>query len=58
MVTEHGQAAGVIVDPESWALLNSRLDLLEAIALGMQDLGVGRVTAQEHVNTEFAPWLN
>ena len=57
MVTDRGQAAGVIVDPESWDLLNRRMDLLEQLALGMQDAAEGRLTAHEAVEDEFGKWL-
>jgi len=57
VVTDRGQAAGVIVDPESWDMLNRRLDLLEQIALGLQDAADGRLTAQETVKDEFRKWL-
>lgn len=57
LVTEHGQAAGVVVDPERWELMNRRLDLLEAIALGMQDVAEGRLTPQDQVEAEFRDWL-
>jgi PHD/YefM family antitoxin component YafN of YafNO toxin-antitoxin module len=57
MVTDRGQPAGVIVDPESWKLLNLRLDLLEQIALGMEDLAEGRLTPHDAVKDEFAKWL-
>ncbi|MDP2877797.1 MAG: type II toxin-antitoxin system Phd/YefM family antitoxin [Holophaga sp.] len=57
LVTDRGQAAGVIVDPESWDMLNRRLDLLEKIALGMQDVAEGRLTPHENVKAEFTKWL-
>ena len=57
LVTDRGQAAGVIVDPESWEQLNRRLELLEQLALGMQDVAEGRLTAQEEVRDEFRKWL-
>jgi len=57
LVTDRGQAAGVIVDPESWDLLNRRLDLLEQLALGMQDVAEGRLSAHEAVEDEFRRWL-
>jgi PHD/YefM family antitoxin component YafN of YafNO toxin-antitoxin module len=57
LVTDRGQAAGVIVGPETWHRLNRRLDLLEQLALGMQDVAEGRLTAHEAVKEEFAKWL-
>ena len=57
MVTDRGLDAGVIVDPESWRLLCRRLDLLEQLALGMQDVAEGRLTPHETVKDEFARWL-
>jgi prevent-host-death family protein len=57
LVTEHGHTAGVIVDPESWTLMNHRLDLLEQIALGMQDVANGRLTPHAQVVEEFGAWL-
>jgi prevent-host-death family protein len=57
LVTDRGQVAGVIVDPESWDLLNRRLALLEQLALGMQDIAEGRLTDHEAVRDEFSRWL-
>jgi prevent-host-death family protein len=57
MVTDRGQAAGVIVDPETWDLLHRRIDLLEQLALGIQDVAEGRLTAHEAVEDEFSKWL-
>ena len=57
MVTDRGQNAGVIVDPESWYLLCRRLDLLEQLALGMQDVAEGRLTPHETVEEAFGKWL-
>ena len=57
MVTDHGLAAGVIVDPESWNLLQRRLALLEQLALGMEDVATGRLTDHEAVKGEFQKWL-
>lgn len=57
MVTDRGQVAGMIVDPESWDMLNRRLDLLEQLALGMQDVAEGRLTDHETVKGEFGKWL-
>jgi predicted transcriptional regulator len=45
------------VDLESWDLLNRRMDLLEQLALGMQDAAEGRLTAHEAVEDEFGKWL-
>jgi len=57
LVTDRGLPAGVIVDPESWDLLNRRLELLEQIALGMQDAAEGRLSAAAAVKDEFKKWL-
>jgi len=57
MVTDRGQAAGVIVDPESWDMLLRRLELLEQLALGMQDVAEGRLVAHADVKEAFAKWL-
>jgi PHD/YefM family antitoxin component YafN of YafNO toxin-antitoxin module len=57
MVTDRGQVAGMIVDPESWEMLNRRLDLLEQLALGMQDVAEGRLTDHGTVKGEFRKWL-
>ena len=57
MVTDRGMAAGVIVDPDSWNLLQRRLALLEQLALGMEDVATNRLTAHEAVKGEFAQWL-
>ena len=57
LVTDRGQAAGVIVDPETWGLLNRRLELLEQLALGMQDVAEGRLTEHAAVKDEFSKWL-
>ena len=56
LVTDRGQPAGVILDPESWDLLNRRLDLLEQIALGMEDVAEGRMIPQEAVKESFKKW--
>ena len=56
MVTEHGKSAGVIVDPESWALMNERLALLEEIAMGEMEIAAGKHVGWDDVKAGLKKW--
>ncbi len=56
VVTEHGRSAGVIMDPEMYDMLNERLQILEAIAMGEMDIAAGRTVAWADVKSRLQKW--
>ena len=56
IVTEHGRSAGVIMDSESYDLLQERLVLLEEIALGEMDIAAGNHVAWDDVKAGLQRW--
>ena len=54
MVTEHGREAAVMLDVATWNSLQRRLQILDLVAKGLNDLQAGRVTTQEAAKTRLA----
>jgi prevent-host-death family protein len=56
MVTEHGREAGVIMDPEAFHALNSRLAVLEEIAMGETEIAQGLSVSWKEVKADLKKW--
>ena len=56
IVTEHGRSAGVIMDPETFDLMQERLEILEGIALGEMDIAAGNHVSWEEVKAGLRKW--
>jgi len=56
MITEHGREAGVIMDPEGFHLLTSRLALLEEIAMGETEIAQGLGVDWQDVKADLQKW--
>ena len=56
IVTEHGRSAGVIMDAESYDLLQERLVVLEEIALGEMDIAAGNHVSWDEVKAGLQRW--
>lgn len=47
VITQNGEARGVLQDPESFERMRAAIGLLKLVALGEDDLRDGRTTSQE-----------
>ena len=57
LITEHGRAAAVLMDVESYQALLQRLDLLEGIARGERAFAEGRVVSHDQAQKRLGKWL-
>ncbi len=58
LITEHGRAAAVLLDVESYQSMLRRLDLLEGIARGERAFAEGRVVSHDEAKKRLGRWLN
>ena len=56
IVTEHGRAAAVLVDVESYEAMQRRIALLEAVARGERAFAEGRVVSHAAARRRLAKW--
>ncbi len=57
LITEHGQPSAYLLDVEDYELMRSRIEILEALAKGEQDLKEGRVFTHEQAMQRLSKWL-
>ncbi len=53
LITQHGRAAAVMMDIESYELMQRRMEIMEAIAQGERALAEGRMIPHETVMKEL-----
>lgn len=58
LITEHGRAAAVLIDVESYQTLLRRLDVLEGLARGERAFAEGRIVSHEEATKRLGKWLN
>lgn len=58
LITEHGRAAAVLMDVESYQTLLRRLDLLEGLARGERAFAEGRVVSHGEATKRLERWLD
>ncbi|MDP1830910.1 MAG: type II toxin-antitoxin system Phd/YefM family antitoxin [Geothrix sp.] len=56
VITEHGKAAGVLMDVASYETLARRAMILEGLSEGERDLAGGRVHAWDEIKADLASW--
>ncbi len=56
LITQHGRAAAVMMDIESYELMQRRMEIMEAIAQGERDISEGRVVDWEVVKKRLAKY--
>lgn len=49
LITQHGRAAAVMMDIESYELMQRRMEIMELIAQGERAVAEGRVSTHEEV---------
>lgn len=57
LITEHGRAAAVLMDVDSYQALMRRLDVLEGIARGERAFAEGRVVTHDEATKRLGKWL-
>lgn len=57
LITQHGLPTAVLVDVESYELMQERMALLEGIARGEMAIADGRVATQAQARSRLARWL-
>ena len=57
LVTQHGRSAAVLLDVAEYQRQQTRMALLEQVALGKRDVAAGRVYTQEQIEAELEDWL-
>ena len=58
LITEHGRAAAVLMDVESYQSLMRRLEILEGIARGERAFAEGRVVSHDEAMKRLGRWTN
>jgi len=56
VITEHGKAAGVLMDVASYEAMARRAQIIDALNEGERDLAEGRVHSWEEIKAELATW--
>lgn len=54
LITQHGRAAAVLMDVESYEAMQRRMEILLALARGRQDAAEGRVKKWSEVKSRLA----
>jgi prevent-host-death family protein len=49
IITQNGEARGVLQDPESYDSMRAAIGLMKLIAQGEEDVRAGRLIAQDHL---------
>ena len=57
LITNRGKPAAYLVDVEDFELMQRRIEILEGIARGENDLREGRVYTQAEAKKRLARWL-
>lgn len=58
LITEHGRAAAVLLDVESYQGMLRRLEILEGVARGERAISEGRVATHEEAKARLGRWLD
>ncbi len=58
LITEHGKAAAILVDPVQWEAIHSRIAILEGIARGERDVERGALSDHDTARSRFSAWLD
>jgi len=56
VITEHGKAAGVLMDVASFEAMARRAQIIEGLSEGERDIAEGRVHSWEDIKAELATW--
>ena len=56
VITEHGKAAGVLMDVASFEAMARRANIIEALNEGERDITEGRVHTWEEIKAELSTW--
>jgi prevent-host-death family protein len=57
LITEHGKPAAYLIDVQSFEMQQSRIKILEGIALGERAIQEGRVMTREQAKRRIKKWL-
>ena len=57
ILADDGSPAAYLIDPQTYQTALHRLELLEAISQGEQDLAEGRTLTHEQVKEKMSKWL-
>jgi prevent-host-death family protein len=57
VITEHGKAAGVLMDVASYEAMARRAQILDGLNEGERDIAEGRLHPWEEIKAELATWL-
>ena len=58
LITEHGKPSAYLVDVETYDLMQSRMKILEGIALGEKALKEGRTFTKNAARKKMEKWLS
>ena len=57
LITEHGKPAAYLIDVQSFEMQQSRINILEGIALGERAMQEGRIMTREQAKRRMKKWL-
>ena len=57
LITEHGKPAAYLIDVQSFEMQQSRINILEGIALGERAIQEGRIMTREQAKKRMKKWL-
>jgi len=57
LITEHGQPSAYLLDVDDYEFMQSRIKILEALAVAEQDIKAGRVYTHEEAMEKLSKWL-
>lgn len=57
LITEHGQPSAYLLDVDDYEFMQSRMKILEGIAVGEQAIREGRVFTHEQAKDRLSKWL-
>jgi len=57
LITNRGLPAAYLIDPESYDLIQTRMQILEGLAQGEEAIRQGRIMTQAQFEKKMARWL-
>ena len=57
LITAHGKPAAYLIDVQSFEMQQSRINILEGIALGERAIQEGRIMTREQAKRRMKKWL-
>ena len=57
LITEHGQPSAYLIDVDDYELMQSRMAILEGLALGESAFSEGRIMSNDQAKDRMAKWL-